>query len=422
MLLIYIMTLNVSVVMFILILLILIHSIKHLLFHKSLKINDKHVFVETIKKNQKRGKIKKKALTISFKPYIRYTTIICLAANLIGNAAALSQMFILIIRPSTNLSAYPILLSYIGRAVMNSVFLTRLKYSFRNTKWSYSTKVFRLLYGLLSANILMATIAAAISIIQIFLGVSESADFSAIHDTIRRLTFLVMFILDTICSIILSYLYQHKLVQLTKSYFISFQNTIKTKEFKEMELPNISLNGELNINDRSQTHSIISLPEDTASKSSKTHNQMFYDNIISDCVVIADEAKSPELQPASNHKSKSEENKVCDHTRLELINTITQCTLLVSISFITSLFVLFARVIALFISSSYYDDNNMMALRNLLFWLRFIVGLDIFINSLCFYLQFPFSLKMYKSICCLHQRFLLCVGKCIDKTILSESD
>eukprot|EP01084_Bolivina_argentea_P052287 96038_1 len=261
------------------IIVIVIKSIVHLLFKKSLQIDHKYVFVKPIRKNRKDNQIKKQKQSISYTRHIRYITIVCLLAYLIGNISSFSNMSMIIINNNyeTELRV-AITFSYMGRTLMNWVFISRLKYSFINTKWSYSNITFKLFYSLL-ALIVIFSICILVRFVEY-------------TDTLNRYLCILIIILDVICSVSLAILFQYKTFQLVKSYFISFQQfQMKLKEI------NTDKDVSLQIENVSQhTHSLVSIHSqkdvnniEKIPKTKCANVSLFYENIISDSVVITDE-------------------------------------------------------------------------------------------------------------------------------------
>merc|ERR1712129_311406 len=73
--------------------------------------------------------------------------------------------------------------------------------------------------------------------------------------------------------------------------------------------------------------------------------------------------------------------KIFNHQQLELINSTTQCVVLLLVAFFTSILVILSASIGrIFIS----------------YW--FII-LDMFINAMCLFLHFSFSMPTYKRLC-----------------------
>eukprot|EP01084_Bolivina_argentea_P282034 482691_1 len=410
---------------------ILYKTSKKLLFRDSLEIKHKRIFVETIQKNQKKKRIKQKSLTISFSRCIRFATLGSLFFYGIAHISALIDMFIICIY--VKMPAYYLILfgiSYyswtIGRLLMTCVFICRLKSAFQDTKWKYSDRIFKIIYAILFFNAINLVINMISFIIHLNLCWNcEPSQRTQNAMVVTKLSHAINTLIDGGNAIGLTLLFHRRISQLIKSYYLSFANRLKYLE--DSNTLNLLIKNETGTLQIDQTSLSLPTPDPENnqnignSKSSTSLSQSsakinhFYDHIISDSLVCLEEKNDIELAKINIEKL-SVNNKfkqVYNHTTTELINTIVQCTILVSISFITSMCVL---AYFCFYVSTYYEHGCAHHL-NVLFYTQFVLVIDSFINSLCLYLHFPFSLKLYQVMCygklCLHQKCLLCAGKCV---------
>merc|ERR1712110_1355713 len=104
--------------------------------------------------------------------------------------------------------------------------------------------------------------------------------------------------------------------------------------------------------------------------------------------------------------------KALTHQKLELINRMTQCIVLILISFMTSIgFILLAAIGIPLLRASALSYRSGLSLYIYAYW---TIIMDMFINSICLFLHFSFSMTFYKAICLksLHKVVLLMINKC----------
>eukprot|EP01084_Bolivina_argentea_P303179 523372_1 len=413
---------------------ILVKSVIHLLIKKSFTIENKHAFVQTIDKN-KTNKIKRKNnVATTFKPYIRYATFFSLFAFSVGIVCAVTDMIVLIIiQQKPHYQGWLLTVSFsvwlIGRILMNTIFMYRLKFSFINTIYMYNNKVFICLYSIIISIIGMVTICVILMISQAIAVASNNQFIADILIQINTLFFGLMILFDMICCIILTILFQKKVFELIKSYFISFEHAVNSQNTMD-DLLTLEISENENEN-QERTHSTVSLQQcnnistDVSTNKSKSKT-IFRNHIISDSIVV-DEMNGGKhvfnmIDNSQNIMNKNVKymTKAFDHTKLELINNITQYTILISISLITSCFVLIFGVIN---SKEFYDQDKKGRLDIWFGW-QFMVAVDCFLNSCCLYLHFPFSLKLYKCVCgrtwCPHKMCLLIITRTVDECIIGK--
>eukprot|EP01084_Bolivina_argentea_P185328 319583_1 len=387
-----------SIIM-VLMLVIVIRSCKYLLCKKTLVVENKHVYVNVIYKKNK-NKIRKKQVTISYSPYIRYATITSLTLYFISISLVLYVMIDMITTSTSHrpLQVIACSLWFIARILMNSIFVERLKSSFYGTKWIINNTWFTYLYILLS-------LIASLGILGIVFAILQGIVFDEIVVLCGMINFSLMCILDVTCSIILTILFQRKIFELIASYFNIFKNRMESENMREkLERSNLMQLNVENKEDESSntTQSVpscasISYTNEVKSpvrKQHKTHKidkNGFGQHLISDSIVLDD---TKEIDEIDDHE-KSNSNKILqvyDHKRLELINNITQYMVLIFVSLITSLFTICVGGTIIVQS----DTENKM---NAWFYLLFTLSIDDFMNALCLYLHYPFSLKLYKCMC-----------------------
>eukprot|EP01084_Bolivina_argentea_P300686 518555_1 len=394
---------------------ILIQTIINLLFKKSLTITNKKVMVQTMNKNKKKQKIHKKPLEISFTRYIRYGTICSLLSYFIGgNISALIAMFAIMLNSKSN--SFALIISFIfwivGRVTMNCVFVTRLKSSFQGTIWMYSQKMFRCV----NISLLVILLLTILMIILLIIHVTIWQYGTTLYRNIFIMLFTLIILFDVSLSMLLIYLFQRKVFQLIKSYFISFQRVLNTQRI--LKEKNLELN-EITLNDHDNKEEPESISPLTISNSTPTNDNnnisfsksLFVNHVISNAVPENDRVFELDIKPKNNNKRML---KAYDYNKLALINSITQYFILICLSNITSLLTLLRAIISATRNIKNTETENKL---NFAFYLEFTMLIDAFINSLCLFLHFPFSLRLYKllcgSRCCLHKMCLLCVGKCI---------
>eukprot|EP01083_Nonionella_stella_P008996 26070_1 len=385
---------------------ILIKMVQYLSCNTSIQIKDKHLFLRIIrsKTSGRKDKVTKQELSVSFTRYVRYATIICSTAYLLGNlSASYALITINIIEGAVTLELSQVcalFFWYSGRILMHSVFIQRLKYSLKDTKWMYSTHVFKWLYCALSVILALFVIDMALLIVR-------ARVFSTQLALIAFIIFDVMLLLDSIFSIIICILFQRKVYQLITSYYILFQKSIQSK-YDRQETVSLQLDVDPERTDSGAQNALPSTERTTTKDES-----LFYNVLITghnDGMDITD----------PREKYKMEDMKVYNYNKLQSIHTIVQYTLLISLSLVTSIIPMAISFIGGL--TTVKDKANVS--RN---WFYFEVSIviDAFINALCLYLHFPFSMTTYKCLCgasfCCHKKCLFCVGRFVENRILQDS-
>eukprot|EP00483_Globobulimina_turgida_P003371 UN03377 len=195
----------------------------------------------------------------------------------------------------------------------------------------------------------------------------------------------------------LQLIFQCKLLQVIKSYIKSIQSAqtnMRKKEIVEL----ITLSDPVNV----VTHSNASnCNVSDVSTANVCVRGIRIKSASSECT--RSEAATPDHQKKifvpSETKKERKLRKVVENVKLEFVNTTTQHSMLVFVSVMTSWLVL----IIFFITRS-------------AFLFKFFISLDCFINTLCLFLHFPFSIRIFKCLCP-NKLCLLCIGKCIDKNV-----
>eukprot|EP01083_Nonionella_stella_P202048 738527_1 len=377
--------------------------IRNLLCKTSIKIKGKKVIATVVSSEKSKEKIKKQSLTISYHPYIRYATIGSLILYVITDLCAFTNFMIYIIldKPAfgKNVISSVIACTWLGaRILMHSVFVARLKYSFTDTIWMYHPCVFTTLYILLGIITVLALGVIVMSIVTWFGYLDTTLPMVAMPFG----AFLVIF--NAILLILLMYLYQHRLFQLIRSYCESV-HTFKTNRQTSRQTPKLDLElVTLSDGAGARTHSTVSLSQQTLSPTEQESSVCGQDVSFAWMESVHSHSHNPERDERMNLK-KDRYRKVFEYTKLELINTITQYTILLSVSVI-ALFILF--VLKWFVVKTGY-------------WAVSLLVVDCFIDTCCLYAHFSFGIDSYRCCCvrrfCLHNLCVSCFAKCINQSI-----
>eukprot|EP01083_Nonionella_stella_P057950 151922_1 len=398
-----------------LLIIILTNSINHLLCKKSITVKKRIVNIIT---TDNKRMIKKATPNIDYHPIIRYGTICSLQCYLICTVVAYASMIMILTTniqiPSINPFHSTAVFSWlIGRTFMNSVFVSRLKHSFGNTKWIYPHSTFIVLYGFLS----LFCISILYNLVMVFIA-------HRLSNTFKNIQFFINFSLifvDLMFGVLLTILFQRKLVQLIRAYLTVYLN-YQQMQRKEHNGDAFDLN-DLEFDLPTNADSLMSLDtvqqedDTTSSELPKRERQQNDENSLANIdnretndLIIRHEPKQIRKQIAKMKK----EDDALDETKLSFINMITQYTILVSLSVITSFIVIVNGIW----SGIGAMDKSPEEQRYILFIHEFTLILDSFMNALCLFLHFPFSLKLYKCLCakpfCVHRMCVFTCSKCVE--------
>eukprot|EP01084_Bolivina_argentea_P072638 131888_1 len=383
-----------SVIISILFIIIIFKSIKHLLCKSSVQSDEKSVF-----KTDDRNKIKKYKLYFSLHSFIRYGTISSVIIYFVANILSTIDIFSIFV--TGNIFIDPIFVTafwFMGRTLMNSVFVFRLTSSFNDTMYKLNKCVSILLYCLLLSLPLCVLYLLCIKAV----GQYRTAN-------IQRITWLIVvsliLVFDCMLSTSLLILFPCKLVQLIKAYIHFIDKSKNSVQEKTYEVEFKTLSEDIfAIQDR--THSIASIPSDI--NPSKCKQKYQHVSLEEDEMKTISEAQigSENIERIIETKKHRKDTrttkklqKVTKNVKMELINTVTQYSILIFVSIITS------WLVAIIGIATFSD---------LLF--RLLISIDSYINSLCLFLQFPFAIKLYKNLCP-NKLCVVWIGKCVDKKI-----
>eukprot|EP01083_Nonionella_stella_P087006 241894_1 len=407
---------------------VILHCIKKLLSSNTHRISDKYIFVQAVKKGQKKRRIQKKDVQISFGPCIRFGTILSLICCFITSCGYLSTMFMITridkMEELLLFNAYPIILQiksftwHLGRILVNFVFVQRLHSSFKDTPWAYSNRVFVCLHLMLFCLLCLTLIETVIRVFYIY---DQSTDLRAQILVISHLSFVV---LDIISILLLTVIFHKKVFQLIGAYYVLYTNSIPNEQkMKTLDLGDIHLD-DMRTDETSlsvPTKSLKSLKSLSISISGENSSNVqaneaiksmgFY-NHISDSRAYDDDLYDKFFKRKSERKEITKHLRY-GHTEKALIHSMVQHTTLVSISVITSMVIL-TNGIAVHIA--WFKDHQHLPTITAAFYGDVLVVIECVINSLCLYLQFPFAFKLYRSLCCADKVCLGCVAKCVEKS------
>eukprot|EP01083_Nonionella_stella_P212806 768090_1 len=388
---------------------------KKLLLSNKHRINEKFIFVQTVNKGQKKQRIKKKNVHISFHPFIRFGTILSLICYFITSSGYLSGMFMkLNIEPydisqlmqnTAFVIILPIMLFtwHLGRISVNFVFVQRLQSSFKDTPWMYSKRIFYCLWFmllLLLVLLLLESVTRALIISQTI----EMTSWAVI------ILHFCLVILDIVFFVLLTILFHKKVFELIRSYYILYMNSVQN----EQRMKALNLN-DINLDEVITAETSVSLPTKsgdilqslTPSDVNTMKSLNFYQDI---SARVYDDDLCEKI-----HGRHSRKHYKYEHTEKELINSMVQHSTLVSVSVIASIFTLIYGINGWFKVLHDLDPTSLdQVSHTVIFYGNFFILIDCFINSLCLYLQFPFALNLYRSLCCAHKVCLSCVAKCVE--------
>eukprot|EP01083_Nonionella_stella_P148945 472398_1 len=393
------------------------------------RIKDKYIFVQTINKGQKKQKIKKKNVNISFDPSIRFGTILGLICYFIASCGGLSIMFIIanthtlaqlnrstLFRTIISINGF---MSHLGRILVNFVFAKRLQSSFQDTPWMYSKRVFHCLWFMLFLLLFWSIVEGVIRAVSHILTHNT--------ETMTRIciaSYYCFIVIDLIFFVALALLFQKKVFELIKSYYVSYMNSIQNEQtMKPIELNDISL-GEaitaetsLSLPTKPDDKSVEIMPSNTNKSNDKSLR--FYRHI-SDSARASDNDLCEDIYMnrqyrVDDHDERRKHYKY-GHIERELINSVVQQGILVSVSVTTSMVLVIGSVtwisrhdpVSPSLTTAFYGNGSAL--------------IECFINILCLYLQFPFALKLYRLLCCTHKLCLGCVAKCVEKANTSKTN
>eukprot|EP01083_Nonionella_stella_P020098 55729_1 len=389
---------------------IIVKCIKNLLCQQSIQVKDKKVIV-AVRTSHKSPKLKKQPQTISYRPFIRYATLCTLISYFITDIAIFINFILYAIQKGhaefgrNALGALTVLSWLVAKILMSSLFVCRLKYSFVNTIWMYNTSVFVILYSLLG---IISILTLILIVLTFFL---PNENYNRVYGMMLRLLIL----LHSIFQIVLMNLYQRRLFQLIRSYCVSFL-TFKRNQQTEKQTSNLNVD-DVTLSDGigTRTHTDVSMSSKTNQTTTNIERQsspLFTAQNVSFALMDS-------VSPSDNdgHHNRVDElvdlkvnkpdrySKVFAFKKLELINTITQYTILfsVSVAFSLSVFITFFQMK----------------------WSRtfrvFVLAANCFIDSCCLYAHFSFGIRSYRFCCvrrlCLHNLCVSCFAKCINKSI-----
>eukprot|EP01083_Nonionella_stella_P015130 42351_1 len=389
---------------------IVLICIRNLLCKKYIQIKEKTVIVNVISSHKRKEKLRKRPLTISYRPFIRYVTVGSLILYLIADMSVFINYVTFIADPKQRFGRNEVgivtLSSWFSaRILLHSIFVARLKYSFTGTIWIYHPCVFTLLYSLLLI-ITILTLAVLALVTVTWFEYFDVLPMSSIQTVAMPMSGL-LYVFSATFDILLMYLYQRRLFQLIRAYCISF-HTFKSNQQRvqqNLNVDDLTLSG-LNVDGR--THTTLSLSQKTLSPmESETESSVLFDNKeVSFALMDTDREPYDETIQLKTVK-KDKYSAVFDFTKLELINTIAQYTILLSIS-VVALFVVYA------LNSNYWIVLA-QPMRELL------LVCNCFVDCCCLYSHFSFGIRLYRFCCvhrfCLHNLCVSCFAKNIPKSI-----
>eukprot|EP01083_Nonionella_stella_P148946 472403_1 len=389
---------------------------KKLLLSNKHRINEKFIFVQTVNKGQKKQRIKKKNVHISFDPFIRFGTILSLICYFITSSGYLSGMFMKLNSVPYNIhqlmqnTAFVIICQimmftwHLGRISVNFVFVQRLQSSFKDTPWMYSKRIFdflRFMLLLLLLLLLISSVTRAL-ILSHAIGIGHR---------ILIILHIHFVTLDIIFFVLLTVLFNKKVVELIKAYYVLYTNSIQN----EQQMNTLNLN-DINLEEVMTAETSLSLPTKSGNTKQSTSSKLdvpsldVYQN-------ISDSARSrlvdDDLCERENRIDERRKHYKYGHTEKELIHSMVQHSTLVSVSVIASMFTLTFGIIGWFVAEDQVS-RGLSPARTVGLYGDFSILIECFINALCLYLQFPFALNLYRSLCCAHKVCLSCVAKCVE--------
>eukprot|EP01083_Nonionella_stella_P193514 714648_1 len=215
----------IDIVFFFLCTYILGHCITNLLCKSFVEVEDKQVMATKLDHKAKH-KIYKKSLIISYDPFTRHMTIICLslfiAIHLFTGIAFIKRTNGVVLPLRHPIELGWLLTWLAARSLMNSIFVVRLKHSFHDTHWMYTSCTIRMLLAFVIFVILLVFI---ISCLVIYQSAGSTVDTTPVELELAYLPLYllaIVVILVIIFYIILTLLFYAKLFQIIKSYFRSF--------------------------------------------------------------------------------------------------------------------------------------------------------------------------------------------------------
>eukprot|EP01083_Nonionella_stella_P134069 407896_1 len=409
-------------------LIILVRCINNLLCKTSVKVDEKKVITTNFGTDQRKTKreirIHKEALIISYEAFTRYSTIICLSLFIIAQIFTLITFVRHAVVHSTPIDN-PFELTYtigwlMSKSLMNCIFVAQLKYSFRDTPWMYTPCTFRFVYAFL---LLIIALVFAFSGMLMYQAVMlwNTGVFHLIFIPLATLGITVVVVV--IFYIVLTVLFYKKLFELIKSYFRSYsayehrEQKQKQEEQHELETLTFSLNME------EETHTQVSIPvtDDTMSASTVHYLHLHHQMDRSDDHDMdghdIEQGNDPHTTNIKRYR------KVFDFAKVQLITLSTQYTVLILVSsfaFVVVLCTLVSNSIRINLSTHGTEQLKV----NLRLLRAFVTMCDAFVNCICLYLHFSFSVKWYRFVCvhrcCLHTLCMSCIGNCANKSIESE--
>eukprot|EP01084_Bolivina_argentea_P139212 244904_1 len=410
-----------------LLLYIVTKSMVYLLCKKSLQTDSKKtVNVITTKNKQKMKRMK---LNITYHPLIRYSAIFSLLAYFICNICAMTDMIMITMQYQLNSTRkifqnVGVFLWIIGRIFMNLVFLSRLKFSFQGTPYSYGKCVFKLLYCFFS----LFPICICFNIIWIPIGSIVSEETSTMISALVNFSIITF---DQIFGILMSILFQKKLFELIKSYsgaLRSFSKLQQTDIDTDKDLKDIKdLNDlEFTLNDTFEMASIQKFQDNNLNKFDKydMDSQLSQVNhTLSNSLAANNEEETVTnqdiIEPEQNKKVKTKNKRVqkfdqaMTETKEAFIHTVAQYTILISL-FVISSFVVVINGAVTGITAKEKSESEQLYI---LFIYEYILAIDAAINSFMLFLHFAFSIKLYKWLCkskvCPHRMCVSMYTKCV---------
>eukprot|EP01083_Nonionella_stella_P073475 198709_1 len=415
---------------------ILMRCIDNLICKRSVTVDDKKVIATNLDEQKKKRtvRIHKESLVISYEAFTRYTTIICLSLFIVVHIFTLITFLEYVAVGSTSLYN-PFEITYtiawlLSKSLMNCIFVSQLKYSFEGTPWMYSRCTFRLVYAFLLFIVALVLVLIGMLTYQAVM-IWATGIFYLKWIPLATLGIVVLVVV--IFYIVLTVLFYKKLFELMTSYFRCYsvykykEQTQKQEEQDELQTLKFSLNMENDSDDSqptlTQSHIHNATERDATALSASTvqclHHQLDRSD---DFDATAQERIDIEPKKDRHTRNIKQYQKMFDFTKVQLITLSTQYTVLIvvsSLSFIAALFLFVVFSILVDIHDTEEIKTNVRLLRG------FITMCDSFINCLCLYLHFSFSVKWYRFLCvrrfCLHSVCMSCIGNCAEKSMGADN-
>eukprot|EP01083_Nonionella_stella_P134067 407891_1 len=419
-------------------LIILWCCIKNLLCKTSVKVNEQKVLTTDLEQRKKKPSVstRKEALVISYEPFTRYTTIICLSLFVLVQTLTLITFLKHVVVHST-LPYNPFEITYtiawlLSKSLMNFIFVAQLKYSFEGTPWMYSRRTFISVYMFLLFIVVLVLVVGGLLIYQAVM-LSTTGEFYLSYIPLVTLGIVVLVVV--IFYIVLTVLFYKKLFELITSYFKSYSAYEHNEQMQKQEERNELQTLKFNLEDASQvTHTECSNDTHTdrrheaMSTMSKSTVQYLHAHLDRSDDIMMDRSLGEEgidIEPKKDRHTKNIEKyqKMFDFTKVQLIALSTQYTVLIVVSCVSFIVALGLLITSKILMDIHHTEEMVTNLGRL--GRGFITMCDSFINCLCLYLHFSFSVKWYRFLCvrrfCLHSVCMSCIGNCANKSMGAEN-